>query len=615
MRRGFFSILLALSLFGAVFGLKLEVVDRFGSDLPQWDQWDAEAKQLYAPLAEGRWRVADLFLPHNEHRVALTRLLSLVELKLNGQWDARLQCVVNAALHAAFGAWLFLLARRGLGAAWSPALFALIVPLVGLPLAWQNVTSGFHSQQFLLLLLSLGTFGVLPFVPAGSGRWWAAVACAFLVHFSMASGLLAPAVAAVLVLLRAWREGAPLRAHGPTLGVCALAVGAGALLLVEFDPHAGLKARNLAEFLLYLVHSLQWPGDRPWVALVIWAPFLGLAAELLLIRARRPAGDFPWLVLAMGGWVLAQMLASAYARGADAGHPASRYLDTLAFGLLANGFALAWLGRRWTGALRVAAAVLGLAWLGCVATGAQQLARRIYTGDLPVTREYLARCEISVRRYLAAPQASMLQPDDIPYPSAELLRQHLDHPAIRSIMPASVRPALRLETARGPDVLVLRRRAGGEPAADEPPGGAARFWTSRGAPPGEWQSVRLHLAHAATLRLRVAAGSAGAPPELVWRDAHLGRTLARFSPDPARAGQWHDVRFALPAGAVHLIVRTTAADGWVSFTEPVELARLSAGAEALAAAGGALWKLAAALGLVLAAIDAWRGRVKPCPEA
>jgi hypothetical protein len=596
-----------------VLGLKLEVVDRFGSDLPLWDQWDAEAKQLYEPLAEGRWRVSDLFLPHNEHRVALTRLLSLAELHLNGQWDARLQCVVNGALHAAFAAWLFLLARRGLGAAWSPVLLAVIVPLTGLPLAWQNVTSGFHSQQFLLLLLSLGTFGVLPFAPPFRGRWWGAVACAFLVHFSMASGLLAAAVAAVLIGLRAWRDATPLRAQWPSLAVCAVAVAAGAGLLVQFDPHASLKARNLSDFLLYTVHSLQWPGDWPWVAALLWAPFLALAAELLLGRARRVEGTFAWVVLGLGGWVLAQVLASAYARGAEGGYPASRYLDTLALGLITNAFALALLASRWKGAGRLLLAAVALAWVGFAGHGAYRLAHRIYTGDLPVTRAYLERCEASVRAYLATGQASVLQAGEVPYPNPDVLRPHLDHPAIRALLPASVRPPLRLETARGAEVLALQRNPAATATAGNP-APAARHWSSQGRSPGEWQSVVLRFDRRTTLRLQIAAQFGATPPELEWRDGQLGRTLARIELPARPDGQWREVELTLPSGPAYLLVRT-GTDGWVAFTEPVEVARLSAWAAAAAAAGSAWWKLAVALGLVLAFVDAWRGRDKPCPAA
>ncbi|MEO5961670.1 MAG: hypothetical protein ABIZ49_12530, partial [Opitutaceae bacterium] len=77
-------------LFSIVLGAKWAAVDRFGSDVPMWDQWDAEGAELLTPWFEGGDFVAHLFHPHNEHRVILTKLQNLALALLNGQWDARL---------------------------------------------------------------------------------------------------------------------------------------------------------------------------------------------------------------------------------------------------------------------------------------------------------------------------------------------------------------------------------------------------------------------------------------------------------------------------------------------------------------------------------------------
>jgi len=53
---------LTLSLFGIIVGAKLVVIDRFGSDLPTWDQWDAEADKVYLPFFQHRLDFFDLFL-------------------------------------------------------------------------------------------------------------------------------------------------------------------------------------------------------------------------------------------------------------------------------------------------------------------------------------------------------------------------------------------------------------------------------------------------------------------------------------------------------------------------------------------------------------------------
>lgn len=207
MRTRLFIGLQAFGLFLVILGLKFDVIHRFGSALPMWDQWDAEGLHVFVPQAAHKLGPGDFFRAHNEHRIALARLLGFAELATNGQWDARLQCVVNAFLHAAFGVFLYLFGRRSLSPRWHTAWFAFVAALIGPPLAWQNAISGFHSQQYFLLPLSFGMIVLLPDASPWSVRWWLGAACGALALFSMASGLLAAAVVIAVMLLAGWRRG------------------------------------------------------------------------------------------------------------------------------------------------------------------------------------------------------------------------------------------------------------------------------------------------------------------------------------------------------------------------------------------------------------------------
>ena len=106
--RRFHVAALACCLFALILGAKLWVVDRFGSDIPNWDQWDAEGTNLFLPYFQHHLDFIDLFKPHNEHRIFFTKALNLGLLLAGGQWDARVQCVANAALHSAFAVMIFL---------------------------------------------------------------------------------------------------------------------------------------------------------------------------------------------------------------------------------------------------------------------------------------------------------------------------------------------------------------------------------------------------------------------------------------------------------------------------------------------------------------------------
>src|SRR5688572_12062879 len=90
----------------------------YGSPMPDWDQWDAEGRNLLIPWVDDDQFVEKLFLPHNEHRVVLTKLQNLGLTLMNGQWDSRLEAVTNALLHAALAVAFWILARRSTASRW-----------------------------------------------------------------------------------------------------------------------------------------------------------------------------------------------------------------------------------------------------------------------------------------------------------------------------------------------------------------------------------------------------------------------------------------------------------------------------------------------------------------
>ena len=88
------------ALFLIVFSASLLFIRQNPVTVPDWDQWDIEASWLYVPYHEGALTWRSMFSLANEHRVFFTRLLALDLLLVNGQWDPRLQQVVNAGMHA-----------------------------------------------------------------------------------------------------------------------------------------------------------------------------------------------------------------------------------------------------------------------------------------------------------------------------------------------------------------------------------------------------------------------------------------------------------------------------------------------------------------------------------
>lgn len=648
-------VVYAACLFCVVLGLKWATFDRFGSAMPDWDQWDAEAYYAIIPWFEHDHFLQNIFTPHNEHRVVLTKLQNLALTVLNGQWDARLQAVTNAILHSALATALWLLAVRLVSPSpplsfspsprlplspgpplpappslLLPALWLLAVALFGLPLAWQNVLGGFHSQQYWLLVTSFTAIVTLPFARPLTLRWWLGAATATLALFTMGSGLLAAAVVIVVVAFRILRCDTTLRSAWPTLALCAALVAVGAATRVEVDHHAHMKVKTLHDFFFSLLHSLQWPVPSGYdgLAIILWLPWFLVAMSVLRSRTdfSPPATvHLGQTITALGGWVLVQLLATAYARGAGADFPASRYMDTLTFGAMVNALCLAWLLRSpdssaWSHALRLSSfrltplRALGFVWLVTFLFGVTDLVTRNLDTEMPDAKKYYIAAEAHMRGYLATDDPAQLAFPEIPYPSAGGIIDRLSHVCVRALMPAVLRAPLALRsTAPSPFAenhasqlsLATAPRLGVSPAtvplASSPTWGSFDQ-TAGPASTGEWTSAPLTSPLGAWLKFET-AGQLGASPatlSLELRDPTTHALLATVAPSKLPGDTWRAAYVRAPRTPFVVVARDTDPARWLAFSAPVEMGHLSYLASRCTKHGLLLAQLAAALAALLA---------------
>jgi hypothetical protein len=436
-----FRPLLLSALFLAVLGGKFVLIQHYGSDLPFWDQWDAEADNLIRPEQEGRLTVGHFFSAHNEHRILFTRVLALGLFAANeSQWDARVEMVANAALHACFAVLLGLFALELLPAAWSWLYAALIAYCFTAPSAWENTLGGFQSQFYFLLLFSaLHLRGTLA-APAWSRAWLLAPLAGLAALFSMASGVMSAAAIVIVLCLRLVRN---RRLGAPDLGM----LGANAVLvvlagLIRVVVHNGLQVESAGAWLVAAWHEMSWPTGRRWTAPLNVFPALLLAWEW--VRRRR---ELPGAAVLLGAcvWSGLQLVALAYARGAFEHGYSPRYTDLLGTAWLLSLLTLAVLVRPRPGRTPRRAALAGLvlfAGLGCSGLWLQNRQnQREFLDRMPAINQ--ARID-AVRAYVATRDPGFFQRkpyDELPYPKADRLALLLDVPSIRAALPASVAPA------------------------------------------------------------------------------------------------------------------------------------------------------------------------------
>lgn len=537
-----------------VLGTKFTLIEQFGSDLPFWDQWDAEADQLYTPYARGDLSAYDFFLPHNEHRIVPTKLLALGLLIANGQWDARLQLTVNAVLHvAALLAWLLLLTRQGPSLA-AAITFPLTALIFALPLAWENTLAGFQSQFYFMILFAGLHLGGTFLASPGSARWWLAQVAGLAGVFSLAAGVVSAAVVVGLGVVQALR-----RRHYDRLTVALLAINLTLIVLAlylhnEKSEHAELRAVSLGAFLRAAVAFAAWPSPWTWALPLVLAPHV-----LLWWRAwSRPTDAPAWVAAALSGWWTLEIALLAYGRGGTGDALSSRYLDISALGICLGLWGwLRVIADASTPARRRSLATLILLYVAITGVGffkAHREVARYILAPLPIVH---ATREDQVRRYVADRDPAFFTATPwsaLPYPDATRLAHLLDRRELRQWLPPSVRPPLALEnlspTASPVDALA------GRPAFTIDPSHAAAVNRSilRGSLPylSLWQR---------------SDSSAIAPLALETTDRVLRNEL------PAPTPTWRESLVPTPPGPFRLVA-TLSLGQHLEFTAPVEVGRL-----------------------------------------
>ena len=307
-------------------------------------------------------------------------------------------------------------------------------------------SSAFNPSSTFSVLFSILAFWLTSAHRVFTWRWCLGAACAFCAVFTCAGGVITGAMVAGLSVLkliadrRDWRR----ELAGVATGVAILAVGA-AIASPPIAGHEPLRAHSVVEFLQALATNMAWPwiGERR-AAVLMWLPVALLLVPLL--RRPRSLTVNDCVTLAVSGWVILNGVAVAYGRGAGAPVPASRYMDFLSLGLIANLMALtALLDRlRRASARRLAYGLLGL-WLALAAVGVDRLVAR--TGvELGHFRNFYASHTGSVRAFVVTGHREEFLAKrplyDLPFPDAPTLVGLLENPVFRRILPATLREPL-----------------------------------------------------------------------------------------------------------------------------------------------------------------------------
>jgi len=318
-----------------IFGARLWLIKLAGVAIPHYDEWDVGFSTI-SPWIQGTLSLSSLFSTHGEHPIVLTRLLILLLIQLNGQWDPLLEMTVNAVIYTLTAVIMVFILRNVLGKTLDNWLLLGIAIIGVVPFAWINILWGFQSCWYFLLLFTFPAMWGLLLHDHFTRPWWLGICSGTLACLNLASGFFALVVVVILksYLMVVNRERS--KEHLITLTISTILICLFSISFLLAPKHDTLYSRNLYEFLTALGKFLAWPWvDYPWLSLLVYLPFFTLIAGIVWRNQKPERSEL--FILAIGIWVITQILAAAFARGAGSGaHPIARYWELISFGILAN---------------------------------------------------------------------------------------------------------------------------------------------------------------------------------------------------------------------------------------------------------------------------------------
>gem|GEM_PF-1323635 len=434
----FYLRLLAVTM--VILGARLWLIDTQSVLLPYYDEWEVGFYTLLPWLGDHlTW--LNIIIPYGEHPIALTRLLTLGLTILNdNQWDSVVSMVANAFIYATTIFIFALILRDSQGKHLENWILLTMLIIGAIPFGWINILWGFQSSWYLMLLLTLLTFWGLLLYEMFTWQWWLGITSGVLVSFNLASGFFALIVVIAIKLYEVIvaKEQAPR--HYPTLLLGIIFTTLGLIQFICAPKHGELYSKDFHTFFWSLLKFLAWPWiDYPLLSLFMYLPFVALVGKLLWLR--RDPSRAELFLLALGGWIILQTIAMAFARGAGEGvHPIARYWEIMSFGIVANLFSFHLLTQPWYNLPQLIQRPLNVVvkvWGGLVLVGIYVLTIQALP-DIKATKMMYRNYLTTVRTFISTDNFNILRQQGTPYPFPEVLAHFLKLPRFRSLLPSSL---------------------------------------------------------------------------------------------------------------------------------------------------------------------------------
>ncbi len=417
-----------LGTFLVVFSSMLWTVENFGTSIPYYDEWDAEADWLYRKYENSDLGISEILAPHNGHRLVLTRLTSLALYVVNVGWDPQLQMIINALLHAIICAVLvrFILLNHH---SYNPLFpVVLTVILFAVPFSWISITVAFQTQFYLMIL-----FSILALQSLANSQYIFGYSLSILAMLSMTPGAFVfpafvGAILASAVQSRVMTKWQILQ--------CMISISLFTLFILTLheEPAAQVyHAQHIRGFLISILAAISWPFRVSFViGLVIYVPLAVYLTRSILVLHGSP------FILSLGVFIACQILAMAYFRGGEGVPPANRYWEIMIVGIWINGMCAWHMVHQKSSKFAKHAAAL---WLFIAIIGLSIIGYQSFSDGLPNRKADALTAQSLILEYLETGNRNIFlgkNSSEISYLDTDALVALLDDKQIREILPSSL---------------------------------------------------------------------------------------------------------------------------------------------------------------------------------
>ncbi len=306
-----------------------------------------------------------------------------------------------------------------------------IVLVFSIPFSWMSVLVAFQTQFYFMML-----FSIVSIIALSNSMYFLGYLFAVCSYLSLTLGaFVLPAFVAGIVVCATKSRSFERKDMLNVVFAGGIFV---AMVLFRSEAVADdvYKAQSFTDFSISTIAALWWPFrlSNP-LGMLVFLPFLIYLCRSLFY------GSPKILYIVLGAFVLFQIFAMGYFRGADGVPPANRYLIILSFGICANLLCLIELFRPRGSFMNL---FLAVAWLFAIGFGVLLAAYASLTVGLPERYAQSITSQSILLEYLENRNMSVFEGYEdleISYNNPERLADILSDPVVNSFLPSTLVPA------------------------------------------------------------------------------------------------------------------------------------------------------------------------------